>query len=108
MNAGARKLSCRTSTTWRIGRPSSLGGSNAKKAAKSSGSNFLVGAICQSTGPSFDFNSNTPLAKKRSIDGPASASTRRLVANCGPLSENTKSIERSEEHTSELQSHSDL
>src|SRR5262249_60334187 len=53
-----------------MGRPSSLGGSSARKPAKSSASNFLVGAICQSTGPSFDFNSSTPLAKKRSIDWP--------------------------------------
>ena len=85
------KLSCRTSTAWRIARPSSSGGSSARNAAKSSGSNFLVGAICQRIGPSFDSSSSTPLAKNRSIEEPASASTRRLVANCGPLSENTKS-----------------
>ena len=48
------------------------------------------------------FNSSTPLAKKRSIDSPASASTRRWVANRGPLTENTKSSGVSAAHFRKL------
>ena len=46
---------------------------------------------CQLTGPSLSFSSMTPLAKKRSIDSPASASTLRLVAKRGPFTAKTKS-----------------
>ena len=45
---------------------------------------------CQLIGPSFSFSAMTPLAKKRSIESPKSASTRRLVAKRGPLTEKTK------------------
>ena len=47
---------------------------------------------CQLTGPSFGRRAPcTPVAKKRSTDSPASASTRRLVAKRGPFTAKTKS-----------------
>jgi hypothetical protein len=64
--------------------------SSFRKASKSAGSNCLVGRNCQLTGPSFSFSCSTPLAKKRSTDAPASASTRRFTAKRGPLTANTK------------------
>jgi hypothetical protein len=59
-------------------------------------------ANCQLTGPSFDLSSVTPLEKNRSIDGAASASTRRLVAKRGPLTEKTKSSGVSSRHLMKL------
>ena len=53
-------------------------------------SNLLVGGSCQLIGPSLSPSSVTPLSKNRPIDGPASASTRRLVAKRGALTANTK------------------
>jgi hypothetical protein len=40
----------------------------------------FAGANCQMIGPSFGPSSASPLAMNRSIDSPASARTRRLVA----------------------------
>ena len=60
MNSGTLKLSWRTSTTWRSARPSSLRGNSSRNLPKSTPSNFLVGANCQSTGPSRSFSSSTP------------------------------------------------
>ncbi len=51
----------------------------------------MVGANCQTIGPSFGPSSVMPLPMKRATDSPASASTRRLVAKREALSENTKS-----------------
>jgi hypothetical protein len=62
-----------------------------RKAVKSAASKRFVGGNCQRIGPSFGPSSITPVAKNRSIVGPASASTRRCVAKRGALSENTKS-----------------
>ena len=63
-----QKLRCRTSTTCRIARPSRLCGSSARNAAKSAGSNALVGGNCHSTGPSLSLSSSTPLPKNRSTE----------------------------------------
>jgi hypothetical protein len=57
-----------------------LAGSRVRKASKSSGSNFLVGANCHEMGPSFDPSSLRPLVTKRSMAGRASPSRPRLVA----------------------------
>jgi hypothetical protein len=46
----------------------------------SAASKVFVGASCQTIGPSLASSSAMPLAKKRSIDSPASARTRRFVA----------------------------
>ena len=62
------KLSCRTSTAWRMARPATFLGNSFRKASKSSGSNFLVAMNCQLTGPSLSFSSVTPLAKNLSIE----------------------------------------
>jgi len=89
-NSGTTKLGCRTSTTWRSARPSSRAGSSFRNASKSAASKTLVGSICQLIGPSFSFSSSTPPPRNRSTDAPASASTRRLVANRGPFTANKK------------------
>ncbi len=65
-------------------------GKSPRNAAKSSASNFFVGMNCQLIGPSFSFSSAMPLVTNFSIDGPASASTRRFVVKREPLRENTK------------------
>ena len=51
-----------------------------RKALEVVGIERLVVANCQTIGPSFGPSSARPLATKRSIDSPASPSTRRLVA----------------------------
>jgi hypothetical protein len=51
MNSGTQNEACRTSTTWRSFWPCSDFGSKARKAPKSSGSNFLVGVNCHRIGP---------------------------------------------------------
>ena len=73
-------------------------GSSLRNARKSASSNFFAGVNCHSTGPSRSPNSSTPEAKKRLIESPASASTRRLVAKRGPLTENTKPSGVSRDH----------
>ena len=50
----------------------------------------MLGANCQTMGPSLGPSSATPLSMKRMTESPASASTRRLVAKRLALSENTK------------------
>ena len=79
-----------------------LAGSSARKAPKSSRSKALVGANCQLIGPSLSPRRSTPLAKKRSIDSPALASTRRLVAKRGAFSAKTKSSGVSSCHLAKL------
>ena len=78
------ELACRTSTTCRSARLPAFAGSNSRNFPKSAGSNFLVGANCQSSGPSRSPSSSTPESRKRWMLSPASANTRRLVAKRGP------------------------
>jgi hypothetical protein len=70
----------RTSIAWRSGSPSTRFGNRFRKASKSAASNRLVGMNCQTIGPSFGPSSAMPLPMNRSIDSPASASTRWVVA----------------------------
>src|SRR5271163_4883391 len=101
-NWSARKLSWRTSTVCRISRSPMRFGNSARKREKSSRSNFLVAANCQLIGPSLSPSSSTPLAKKRDIESPASASRRRLVAKRGPFTAKTKSSGVSSRHFMKL------
>ena len=78
--SGAAKLGCRTSSAWRSFRPATASGSSEKKRSRSCASNTLVGASCQTMGPSLSPSSAMPLPMKRCTDSPASASTRFCVA----------------------------
>src|SRR5579871_974855 len=60
------------------------------------------GGNCHNIGPSLCCNSSTPLARKRSIAGPADANSRRWVAKRGALTENTKSAGVSSCHRRKL------
>jgi hypothetical protein len=77
-------------------------GSSARKALKSAASKRLVGMNCQTIGPSFGPSSAMPLPMKCAIDGPASASTRRLVAKRCAFSVKTKPSGVSARHLAKL------
>ena len=62
----------------------------------------MVVANCQTIGPSLSPSSAMPLAKKRSIDSPASPSTLRLVEYCEALTLKTKPSGVASRHLAKL------